>query len=153
MPLSVEVIGLDKFVRDAKDIGANAPTVVKGAIFNSVNKIQSEARQRAAHRTGTLQRSILTSVDYPVGQVHVEEKYGVFIEEGTGIYGKSGQPITPKKAKVLAWSKGGNMVFAKRVKGMRAKPFFKPGIEASAEYISEQFAKVMDIFINALKGH
>lgn len=152
MSLSVEITGLDKLIKDVDEIGGNAHLLVKSAIVNSVNKIQSEARSRAAHRTGTLQRSILTQVNYPTGEVKVNEKYGAYIEEGTGIYGQKGKKITPKKAKVLAFKVGGNLVFARSVKGIKARPFFRPAIESSVGYINQQFDKVMDKIIIALAG-
>lgn len=153
MSLVVQVQGFDKLVSDAQKQGINSQKLVKAAITNSVNRIQREARQLAPHRTGTLQRSILVQVDYPVGQVSVDEKYGQFIEEGTGIYGKTGARITPKTAKVLAWKGAGGMVFARSTKGMKARPFFKPGIENAADYISDQFVKVIERIVNGLAGH
>lgn len=152
MGLVVEIEGFDKLIADVDNAGGNAKPLMKAAIVNSVNRIQSNARSQAPHRTGTLQRSIQTQVDYPEGKVQVGEKYGIFLEEGTGIYGQTGSRITPKKAKVLAFTSGGNQVFARSTKGMKARPFFKPGIEQSAEYISEQFIKVIDILAKQLAG-
>lgn len=152
MALSIEILGLDKLVRDVAKAGGDANNLMKAAIVNSVNKIQSNTRSRAARRTGTLQRSILTQVNYPVGQVKVHEKYGVFLEEGTGIYGQKGREITPKQAKVLAFKVGGQQVFTKKVKGIKARPFFRPGIEASADYIAEQFVKVIERLTSGLAG-
>lgn len=152
MGLSVEIVGFDELIADATKAGANAEGLVKAAITNSVNRIQSEARSRAPHRTGTLQRSILTQVDYPEGKVAVGEKYGIYFEQGTGIYGATGNKITPKKAKVLAFKVGGKLVFARSVEGIQARPFFKPGIEASAQYISDQFVKVIELLTQGLAG-
>lgn len=150
MPLVVEVEGLNELIAAAEREGANAQPLMKAAITNSVNRIQSNARALAPHRTGTLQRSILTNVDYPKGEVTVNEKYGEWIENGTGIYGPTGQRITPKKAKALAWMGAGGMVFARSIKGMKARPFFKPGIQNSLSYISDQFTQVMNKIIEGL---
>lgn len=151
MPLSVEITGLDKLVADAEHAGGDAKLLVKAAITNSVNRIQGTARSLAPHRTGTLQRSILTQVDYPNGQVQVNEKYGKWIEGGTGIYAGNGR-IVPKTAKALAFKQNGSLAFYRSVKGMKARPFFKPAVEASAEYISEQFTKVIDKLATGLAG-
>lgn len=150
--LSVEINGMNELVRDAEKAGANAPKLVKAALTNSVNTMQRNIRQNAPHRTGTLQRSILTSVDYPTGEVKVNEKYGQYIEEGTGVYGKTGQPITPKTKKALYFKVAGKPVFAKKVKGMRARPFFKPGVEQSKSYVKAQFDKVAEILTRTLAG-
>lgn len=151
MSLSVQITGLNELIRDAQNVGANASTVVKAAIVNSVNHIQSETRSRAPHKTGTLQRSILVQVNYPVGQVQVNEKYGQYIESGTGIYAGQGR-ITPKKAKALRWKGASGYVFARSTKGQKARPFFKPGVEASADYVSLQFTKVIERLADALAG-
>lgn len=151
--LQVEITGLNELIADAEKQGANAPKLVRAAITNSVNRIQQEARRLAPHRTGTLQRSILTTVDYPEGKVEVNEKYGAYIEEGTGIYGAKGTPIVPTRAKVLAWKGAAGMMFAKSVKGMKARPFFKPGIENAAGYIEDQFTKTIDLLTKGLAGH
>lgn len=153
MALTVQVEGYDQLLVDIEKAGTGAKTLMRAAITNSVNRIQAEARALAPHRTGTLQRSILTQINYPTGQVSVDAKYGQFIEQGTGIYGPSGSPIVPKTAKVLAWKGAAGMVFARSVKGMRAKPFFKPGVERSATYISDQFTNVLDKLTQALGGN
>lgn len=152
MSLAVQVEGLDKLIKDANKAGADSRVLVKAAITNSVNKIQSEARARAPHRTGTLQRSILASVSYPNGQVTVNEKYGQYIESGTGIYAGEGR-ITPKKALAMRWrGQGGAFVFARSTKGQKARPFFKPGIEAASAYITLQFTKALDRIAEELAG-
>lgn len=152
MSLSVEIVGLDKLIHDVEEAGGNVKGLMKAAITNSVSRIQSETRSLAPHRTGTLQRSIMQTVDYPEGKVQVGEKYGIFLEEGTGIYGEKGSRITPKSAKVLAWKGDGGIVFAKSVKGIKARPFFRPGIEKSADYIAEQFIRVIERLTDGLAG-
>lgn len=150
--LAVEITGLKELINDAEKAGGNAKLLVKAALTNSTGRIQAEARALAPHKTGALQRSILTTVDYPEGKVDVNEKYGIFFEEGTGVYGKTGNPITPKRAKVLAWGGGGSMVFARSSKGIKPRPFFKPGIEAASNYIADQFVKVMEKLTDGLAG-
>lgn len=152
MALSVEIVGFDQLIADVQRAGGKSEPLMRAAITNSVNEIQKSARAGAAHRTGTLQRSIQTQVNYPNGQVQVGEKYGIFVEEGTGIYGSKGTRITPKTAKVLAFTSGGSKVFARSSKGMKARPFFKPAIEGSADYIADQFVKVIDILARGLAG-
>lgn len=50
-------------------------------------------------------------------------KYARWLQEGTGIYGPSGEPIRPKRAKFLHFWIGDQEVFAKSVKGMPPRPF------------------------------
>lgn len=149
---SFRVEGLDALMRDVRQAGGNSKPLVHAALINSVNHTQQQQRSRAAHRTGTLQRSIMGEVHYPWGQVAVNEKYGIYIEEGTGLYGPRRQAITPKTGKVLAFRSGGSMVFAKKVKGMKPRPFFKPGWQAAQPYINAQFGRVADRLLNILGG-
>jgi hypothetical protein len=50
-------------------------------------------------------------------------KHAWFQERGTGIYGPTGLPITPRRAKFLRWKSPttGNWIFAKSVKGVKPK--------------------------------
>lgn len=152
MRMDLKIDGLNDLIRDIKRAGGNAEPLVRAALTNSAQKVQQEARQRAPHRTGTLQRSIMPEIDYPRAEVAVNEKYGIFIEEGTGVYGPNHSPITPRRAKVLAFTVGGSAVFTKMVKGMRARPFFKPGWEASQGFIRHQFDEVSERLVKALAG-
>ena len=152
MRANIEIQGLDELMRDVKQAGGDATRLVAAAMTNSATKIQQEARKRAPHRTGTLQRSIMPEGKFPNMLVAVNEKYGVFLEEGTGIYGKKGSAITPKAAKVMRFKGKDGIVFTKKVKGIRPKPFFKPGIEASLSYIQDQFTNVVDRIMRELSG-
>ena len=152
MDVEVKIEGMNELMKDLADSGANSKRLVTSALANSSNKIQSEARKRAPHRTGSLQRSILAYLKYPLAIVQVNEKYGVYIEQGTGIYGPEGRPIRPVKAKVLVFKIGGRTIFTKEIKGIRAKPFFAPGIQASQTYVSQQFTRVIDLMVKGLAG-
>jgi hypothetical protein len=58
----------------------------------------------------------------------------------------------PKNAKALAWKGPGGMIFAMSSKGMKPRPFFKPAVEASVNYINEQFVKVIEKITSELAG-
>lgn len=153
LALEYKIEGLQELLADARAIGAQgADKLIMAALRNSASRTQSEQRKRAPHRTGTLQRSILVDIDYPSAEISVQEKYGIWIEEGTGIYGPTGQPIRPRSKKALAFKIGGVPVVVKSVKGKRAKPFFKPGYEAAKPYIDSQFDTVGDKLEQALAG-
>ena len=63
------------------------------------------------------------------------------MEQGTGIYGPSGQPIRPKTKKFLAFrGKGGKMVFTKSVKGVRGRFYMKGSVEQNQRAIDGFFA-------------
>lgn len=152
LEFKVEVVGLDSLLADVRRAGGNAKPLVTAALSNAAGKIQSTAREKAPHRTGNLQRSILKEISYPEATVSVNEKYGLWVEQGTGLYGPRGQRITPRSAKVLAWSTDGGMAFARWTRGMRARPYFKPAIEATREYVRSQFSQVTDRLVRELAG-
>lgn len=150
--IHLEVAGLDDMMRDVRQAGGDATKLTQSAIVNSTLRVQKNIRERAPHRTGTLQRGVLAETRGQSGVVSVTEKYGEYIEEGTGIYGPTGAPITPKTGKALKLMIGGVAIFRRSVKGMKARPFFRPGFEASKDYIDKQFTRVLDKLTKQLAG-
>lgn len=144
----VQIVGLKELVADAKSVGASgADKVVRAALINSMTEIQKQARERAPHRTGTLQRSILPELNYPTAIVAVNEKYGLYLEEGTGPY-----DIVPKNKKALFWKGAAHPVKRVHHPGLKARPFFWPGVEASKGFIDNQFTIVISRLTEALAG-
>jgi hypothetical protein len=79
-------------------------------------------------REGTLIRSFqiggpknITRVESNSIEVGSVLPYARMLQEGTGVYGPTGQPITPKNAKALAFEVDGKTVFAKSVEGTPAR--------------------------------
>lgn len=151
--VDIKIEGLDDLIRDMKKAGGDAEPLVTAALTNSTAHAQGEIRQRAPHAFGTLQRSVLAEVNYPEGQVEAQESYASDVEHGTG-------PHTPPSDAIERWIKKkglpSNSLWAiiKTIekKGTRAQPFFAPGWEASQNYISDQFDRVMDRMMSALMG-
>lgn len=153
MAVNVEVVGLNDLIKDIKKAGGDAQPLVTAALVNSTEHGKQEIRSRAPHAFGTLQRSVLPEVKYPVGEISVQESYGRDVEEGTG-------PHRPPHDAIERWTKKkgipGSAIWPiiKTIekKGTKAQPFFKPGWEASQGYIQDQFEKVLDKLISALMG-
>lgn len=153
LAVDVEVVGLNDLIHDIKKAGGNAEPLVTAALTNATTHVQQEVRSRAPHAFGTLQRSVLPEVRYPVGEVSVQESYGRDVEEGTG-------PHTPPSDAIERWIKKKGIpgsalwpiIKTIEKRGTKAQPFFKPGWEASQGYIGEQFDKVMDKLMAALVG-
>lgn len=151
MKVNVEVKGLKELIRDMKKAGGDAEPLVTAALTNSTQHMTGEARRRAPHAFGTLQRSILPEVHYPTGEVAANEKYAVDVEEGTGPHG-----VPPAAIERWAKKKGipSNAVWpiinSIKKKGTKAKPFFKPAWDASQSYINAQFDHVTERLLSAL---
>lgn len=112
-------------------------------LFRRGVKVQNQAKknlERSPRRidTGTLRSDIhvelLSMGGKPVVRVGFNVFYGIYVHDGTGIYGPKGVPIRPKTAKFLSWkSKKGNRVFARQVLGMRPNPFLKDAVSAAKD--------------------
>lgn len=129
-----------KVVNDAK----------KAGMIKATNLFRARAIEKAPIRTGTLRKSILTDVsqDGESGRIYSDLDYALYQEEGTGIYGPKGSPITPKKAKYLRFkAKSGQIIYTKRVKGVKAKKFFAN----AGEYIQTQANAISDAIFSVLE--
>ena len=148
LALDIKFEGFNELAQDARDAGARGTdNLLRAALTNSASRVQSEQRQRAPHRTGTLQRSILVQIKFPKAEVTAQEKYAVFIEEGTGPF-----TIKPKTKKALFWPGAKHPVKMVRHPGIKAKPFFKPGYDAALPYVEAQFDKASELLTLALAG-
>lgn len=84
------------------------------------------AKRLAPVDTGRLRQSIGYRVTGGVNQttrVSSGAKYSLWVHEGRG-------EIRPKRARVLAWRRGGRWHFAQRVRPMRGRPYLRRAVEA-----------------------
>lgn len=133
----------------------NSSNIVKNAKFKGLTQasmiFQTKSKQEAPVDTSNLKRNILYKVETNGSEAKVftdqSVKYAIFQEEGTGIYGKRGAYIYPKRAKFLAWkAKSGKMIFARKVKGVMAKWFMRKG----SEHLVSQSKKIDQTIYNEL---
>lgn len=134
MDYEVKVQGLDGLISALKNAGGDARPLITKAVVASGLHIQQRARELAPHRTGTLQRSILLESSTMYSKVKVNEKYGVYLEQGTGPY-----DIYPSKKKALFWPGADHPVRVVHHPGTAARPFFGPAIQDSKSFIHDQF--------------
>mgnify|MGYP001567435016 CR=1 FL=1 len=153
MAVNVEIIGLNDLIRDFHKAGGDAEPLVTAALANSTQHVTENVRAGAPHAFGTLQRSVLPEVRYPVGEVVVNESYGRDVEEGTGPHAVPHEAIERWAVK-KGIPKGVSYAIVNAIKkrGTRAQPFFKPGWEKSQTYIEEQFDKVTERLLAVLSG-
>lgn len=81
-------------------------------------------------RTGRLINSLAlgasdNEADYSAMSVRVGTNvpYATWLQNGTGIYGPSGKPITATNGKALVFSSGGNVFVRRSIKGTPKRPF------------------------------
>lgn len=141
MPVRVRIV---KHPAEIKSILQGDNSSVYRDIFRRCVKVQNKAKrnlQNAPKRvdTGRLRSDIhiqmLTVNGYPAGRVGFNVFYGVYVHEGTGIYGPKRSPIRPVSARVLAFKpKGSNRtIFRPQVSGMRPNPFLKNALDAAKD--------------------
>jgi Bacteriophage HK97-gp10, putative tail-component len=61
-------------------------------------------------------------------KVHTAVVYARFQNDGTGIYGPAGRPITPRKSRVLVFDVSGRTVFARSVRGVKGRRYIEKSI-------------------------
>lgn len=70
-----------------------------------------------------------------VGSLTYHAHYALFVMKGTGIYGPTGTPITPKRASFLVFrGRDGGLVYARSVRGQRAQPFLAEAFRAASPW-------------------
>lgn len=109
-----------------------------------------KAKEYAPKDTGKLSSSITKHVNTTGGKATVGTnfKYAPYQEFGTGIYGIYHRPITPKRAKVLRFKVNGKWVYARSVRGVRPKKYFKRALD----YTSRNTKKALTVGANYIKS-
>lgn len=124
---------------------------VRHHVTKAVRRAQRRTRDRAKAEltkagrvdTGRLRNSIVSEVVEPSGhvlrgRVVADTTYAGYVHEGTGVYG-SGQPIVPRRARVLRFRPRGAtaFVFRPEVSGIEPTPFLKRARERvnAADYL------------------
>jgi HK97 gp10 family phage protein len=149
---NIQIKGLDELVNSANKIGGEMPALLYKVMVDSTTDVMNDAKRIGPgsfkNQTGTLRRSIDRRViSSTKGLVFVGEKYGTYVEEGTGPH-----IIRPKNKKMLAFKINGKMVFARQVRhpGSRPYPFMKPSFEENKPKILARYAQMGDYIVKQL---
>jgi len=113
--------------------GIQIAQLVQDALGDIALAMESEARSEAPFRTGNLRRNITrTHVSRTAAgnfQVSVGVRrtapYGVWVHEGTGLYGEHHRPIRATGGNVLHFVNNGQSLFRRSVRGQRANPYMR----------------------------
>lgn len=127
MAVHIRSSGINRFIKeDVKDFMIRLGKVV-----------QKKAEGLAPTDTGKLKRSIdVSRVTFRGDKVSVKVStntgYGLYPEQGTGIYGPRGQVIRPKKAQFLVFKpKGlGHVIRVRSVRGQRGQHYMRDALIA-----------------------
>jgi len=147
MSANVQIIGLKELEADIQKAGYSARGLMTAALSQSANVLQRNIRQEAPIKTGSLKRSIMTSVSYPTATVTEQEKYGRMVEEGTRPH-----IILPKSKKALFWKGAFSPYKVVHHPGTKANPFFQRGIDRSKDAMLDPFIKVAEKLVTMMAG-
>jgi len=127
LPIVVESITVD--------ISNKSQEFAKGIDIPSqmIDKVQSKhaiGRSESGYNsTGKLAESIKTSYLSKIkSKIEALAEYSSWVEFGTGIFGPRGQPIVPKKGKLLSFPYKGNTIVVKSTLGQPPNPFMRSSI-------------------------
>lgn len=134
------VINLPRVITDSK----REVITVAGNVGKAV------LRKHTPVDTGKLKNSWQLEKGEDKVRIYNEKKYGYYLDQGTGIYGVKGRPITPKNSTVLKFKpKGsGEYVYATSVKGIKPVHI----IDISTRDIIGQIKEIQTAVINKALG-
>lgn len=132
MPVEISADSLLQGVEDMAERMADR----LGTLF--VEEVQSNASRRTGELADsvTLHPPVISDEEISMtvtvdAQSDSGDFYGQYQDEGTGIYGPEGVPITPKHGNFLVfdWPAAGGIVFAKKVRGSEPTRFWTKALE------------------------
>lgn len=146
--MSVEIIGLGSFIAGLGVAQDMARPVVEKAALNMALTVRSFAQAKVPKRSTVLAQSIQATPLAYGAQTSVEEKYGIYVEQGTGMFDPRGAHlIYPTSAQALVWEEGGQRYGARWTRGMEAQPFFWPAVDDTEPFIVEEMGRAATILI------
>ena len=133
---------INKFRQSPEILGrAMRQGIQEGCLF-----FKTKAQQFSPVDTTKLRGSISSQVNSNTdGRIFTNTKYAPYQEYGTGIYAGKGY-IYPKKAKFLVFkNKAGKLIFAKKVKGVKGRFYFKKAGEElkNSSILDDAITKVL----------
>lgn len=121
-------------LRDTLDDGLRELALRLGTRLG--DEFVNEAQNNASRRTGEMADSVAADPPEFTGEsvvVHVAvgAEHGIYQDQGTGIYGPEGVPITPRSARVLRFdSPILGLVFAHSVRGSEPTRWWTKAVDA-----------------------
>jgi hypothetical protein len=117
--------------------GGSGPVVrhITTLTRRTANQAKRNVKVDNGHLRGTIQPVVRVEPGRVVGRVGTPLLYGLYLHEGTGIYGPRGAPIRPIRRKYLRFeTKAGRVVYAKSVKGVRGDKWLVRALRSSVPY-------------------
>lgn len=107
--------------------------LLRPAMSRFVGRVASTARATGPVRTGHMLSTLYSRVNRDgSGEVGVGARYGIWVHEGTGIFGPRHHVITPVRAPLLVFTPSGlgRRVYTRSTLGQRPQPFLVDALHA-----------------------
>lgn len=152
MPLLIQIEGLDSFKNDVQEGAKQINKSVRWAMVQSTNAVKNTAQRMAPYKTGTLRRSIFTSISDTgfkgtIAQDSSIAPYGIMQE-----YGTKPHVILPINRRALYWPGASNPYKKVFHPGFRAKAFMFPAFEQNVDTIKDYFSTALEEVVLKMAG-
>lgn len=145
------IVTVKGFQEAAKRLAVIGDTkrIVRGAQFFARKRLD-EGLERVKQEvpvgeTGVLKDSISIDIksqgNVLVATLKATAEHAVWVHEGTGIFGPSGNPIIPVRSKVLVFKIADRVIVTKSVKGQPANPFLRRGAKILRDTVASTLPK------------
>lgn len=141
LEVEVDLSELKKFPKQAEEVGD------KTLNYYTQDLLDQAKEEAPVGKTGKLEQEMeMARKDSNTYYIGSDVFYRWWVHDGTGIYGETGQRITPITAKFLRFEWNGQIIYAKSVRGQEANPYYERAIESmegkGEEYIRKALKEV-----------
>jgi len=128
---------LRRFTELARSVFSRATHILAHEVWGNISR---EAPTDHGRLAGSFMIEPLNEYDW---RIYSNVEYSLFVHEGTGIYGPTGQPIVPQRASVLVFDWQGKTWFLKQVAGQKPNPYADRAIESADGRVDEFITRAM----------
>lgn len=146
--LSFSLEGLDDLMRKfptSEKVQVRIQLALKRAGLRLVRGIGEALQSTSQGGTRQLMRSLqVLEADTTHVKVGTNLNYGLWVNDGTGVFGPTGSPIVPVNARVLHWVGEDGDVFRPSVQGQPGKHFMEEGLKNSKSGVQEEVSRAFE---------
>lgn len=127
-----------------QNISQHLPQIRKKGLNYSAQGMLRHLKMNSPVDHGLLKSWFFSKISDDEVEIRTPAKYAAFVNDGTGIYGPYKTPIySSKVGKPLAFQVGGEMVYARMVRGQKPQKFVEKSIEQTSDKLSDYFIKAV----------
>ena len=128
-------------------LGNNLEAGIQAGLMRAAGAVEAAAVETAPVTTGNLANRIRKYFESHRAIVKATAPYSIFVHEGTGIYGPHRTRIVPTTKKALAFQIGGKTLIRRSVKGQKANPFMKRGLNKVERRLPDIFGQAIQEYL------